>query len=232
MDNLRRQVSNAVSDIQIDFGGGCSLSKGYVMAWLIRKYKIMNSIDIGVYRGRSLVPQAVAHREFTGGQAYGVDPWSNVDARETGNPDLRQAIDSFIDATDFPALYSQVCTVIRTLSLEENCKLIRQRSCEAVKLFERENIKFGLIHIDGNHDTERVMSDISLYLPRLIGGGFIVLDDISWDSVRSAYATVSTHYYKVYQRIDAFNDYAVFWDAPSRLAASILHARLTLLGRG
>src|ERR1700732_4808936 len=155
MDELRQQISDAVSGIQIDFGGGCSVSKGYLMAWLIRQYRITSSVDIGVYRGRSLVPQAVAHREFTGGKAYGVDPWLNAEVRETGNPSQQQAIDKFIDTTDFPAIHLEVDALIKSLKLETNCQLVRERSQDAIRYFEREDIKFGLIHIDGNHDLDR-----------------------------------------------------------------------------
>jgi hypothetical protein len=232
MDKLRRQIINALSDIQIDFGGGSSASKGYLMAWLIRKYEIASSVDIGVYRGRSLVPQAICHREFTGGKAYGVDPWSNIEARETGNPVLRTAIDRFIDETDYAAIYAEVGTLIQRLDLEKNCQLVRETSSSAIRYFEDERIKFGLIHIDGNHDSDRVMADVALYLPRLSSGGFVVMDDVSWDSVKPAYSAVSMRLRKVYQKQDASNDYAVFWDAPSWVAARLLNARLTCVGRG
>src|SRR5215467_3480220 len=191
MDDLRRRVRDAVSTIQIDFGDGCSVSKGYLMAWLIRKYRITASVDIGVYRGRSLVPQAVAHRGFTGGKPYGVDPWLDAEVRETGNPALRKAIDEFVDTTDFPAIYGEVEALIRRLKLDQNCILVREKSCDAIRYFEREDIRFGLIHIDGNHDSDRVTADASLYLPHLERGGFVVMDDVSWDSVISAYTAVS-----------------------------------------
>ena len=231
MDKLRRQIKDALSSIQIDFGGGSSASKGYLMAWLIRKYQITSSIDIGVYRGRSLVPQAICHREFTGGKAYGVDPWSKIEARETDNPALRDAIDSFIDATDFTAIHADVGFLIQRLNLNKNCELLRETSSSAIRYFEREGITFGLIHIDGNHDSDRVMADVSLYLPRLNSGGFVVIDDASWDSVKPAYAAVSLRLRKVYERKDALNDYAVFWDSPSWAAAHLLNARLNFLGR-
>jgi Methyltransferase domain len=232
MDKLRRQITDALSGIQIDFGGGSSASKGYLMAWLIRKFQIASSLDIGVYRGRSLVPQAICHREFTGGKAYGVDPWSKIEARETDNPALRSAIDRFIDAADFAAIHAEVGILIQRLDLERNCQLLRETSSSAIRHFEREGIRFGLIHIDGNHDSDRVMADISLYLPRLNGGGFVVIDDVSWDSVKPAYSAVSMRLRKVYQKQDASNDYAVFWDAPSWAAARLLNARLTFVGRG
>ena len=232
MDKLRRQIIDALSGIQIDFGGGSSASKGYLMAWLIREYEIASSVDIGVYRGRSLVPQAICHREFTGGKAYGVDPWSKIEARETDNPVLRTAIDRFIDETDFAAICAEVGTLIQRLDLEKNCQLVRETSSSAIRYFERESITFGLIHIDGNHDSDRVMADVALYLPRLSSGGFVVMDDVSWDSVKPAYSAVSMRLRKVYQKQDASNDYAVFWDAPSWVAARLLNARLTFVGRG
>jgi hypothetical protein len=231
MDELRRQVKNAVSAIQIDFGGGCSVSKGYLMAWLIRRYHLTASVDIGVYRGRSLVPQALAHREFTGGKAYGVDPWLNEEVKETGNPALREAIDRFVDATNFPAIYLEVQDLIRRLKLDQNCMLVREKSHDAIRYFERQAIKFGLIHIDGNHDSDRVNGDVALYLPHLKRGGFLVMDDVSWDSVESAYATVAKRLCKIYHRRDALNDYAVFWDAPSWASATLLRGRLRLVGR-
>ena len=231
MNELWCQVRDAVSTIQIDFGGGCSLSKGYLLAWLIQNYRITSSVDIGVYRGRSLVPQAVAHKQFTNGRVYGVDPWLNTEVRETGNAALREAIERFVDATDFPAIYHEVDALIRRLKLDQNCELVRERSCDAIRYFEREDIRFGLIHIDGNHDSDRAMTDVSLYLPRLKAGGFVVMDDVSWDSVKSAYAAVSSRLHKIYQRLDASNDYAVFWDAPSWAAASLLRGRLKLLRR-
>jgi hypothetical protein len=116
------------------------------MAWLIRKYQITASVDIGVYRGRSLVPQAVAQREFTGGKAYGVDPWLNAEAGETGNPALRETIDRFVDTTDFPAIYEEVKALIRRLKLDQNCILVHEKSCDAIRYFRREDIRFGLIH--------------------------------------------------------------------------------------
>jgi hypothetical protein len=232
MDELKRRVSNALEGIQIDFGGGCSVSKGYLMAWLIRKYQITSSVDIGVYRGRSLVSQAVAHRGYTGSMVYGVDPWLNSEARENDNPALREAINKFTDTTNFSAIYEEVAALIHKLNLSQNCTLVRETSCDAIRYFERKRITFGLIHIDGNHDSDRVMEDVSLYLPRLRRGGFVLMDDVSWDSIKFAYAVVSKRFYRIYQRTDEWNDYAVFWDAPSWTAASLLRGRLMLVGRG
>jgi Methyltransferase domain len=231
MDQLKNQVINALSSIAIDFGGGCSVSKAYLIAWLIRSHRITTSIDIGVYRGRSLVPQAIAHKLFTGGRCYGVDPWSNAAAREQDNPELREAIEKFATRTDFEKIYCDVALTIRKLGLDKHCFLVREQSSEAIHSFERDGVQFGLIHVDGNHDSDRVNADVSLYVPRLIPGGFVVMDDISWKSIAAAYAELRQRLQEVHRRQDNANDYAVFWNSKSRLKASWLRARLKSVGK-
>ena len=48
------EIKAALNRISIDFGGGCNLHKAPVMAWLIKQFGLTTSLDIGVYRGRSL----------------------------------------------------------------------------------------------------------------------------------------------------------------------------------
>src|SRR4051812_32495424 len=131
MDELKKQVFSALQEIPIDFFGGCSGTKAYLMAWLIREYKLATSIDIGVYRGRSLFPQAIAHACSGNGVAYGVDPWLGEEAREKDNPELRDQIDRFIDNTDFSSLYADVDSLRHRLNLDRHCVLLRQTSSDA-----------------------------------------------------------------------------------------------------
>jgi len=56
---LFTELEEILGEIKIDFGGGCSFEKAYVMAWLIANYQLKSTVDIGVYRGRSLFPQAL-----------------------------------------------------------------------------------------------------------------------------------------------------------------------------
>src|SRR4051794_26030032 len=92
---LYRQVARVLEQIPVDFGGGCSVSKAHVMAWLIRRHQLTTTLDIGVYRGRSLFPQGIAHVQYTGGVVYGVDPWSSEAAREHDHEQLRDALARF-----------------------------------------------------------------------------------------------------------------------------------------
>jgi hypothetical protein len=103
-ENVFSEVSAVLNRIPIDFGGGCSLHKVSVMAWLIQHFGLKSSLDIGVYRGRSLFPQAVAHKFSSGGVVYGVDPWSSIEAVEYDNVPLPDKIDEFISTTDFDGI--------------------------------------------------------------------------------------------------------------------------------
>jgi len=224
-DPLHAAVQDVISQIPVDFGGGCPPKKAYAMAWLIRSERLRTSLDIGVYRGRSLMPQAVAHRDYTGGMAYGVDPYSNVEAMQQDNEALREKIREFIERTDFERMYGEVLALRDRLRLAEHCRIVRKTSEEAAADFEEQGVRFGLIHVDGNHDTAKVLRDVELYWPLLARGGFFVMDDVSWASVKPAVDAVASKATLVfYESKPAITelDYAVFWSGRSPRKAEIL----------
>ena len=217
MSQLTSRIAAVLDQIPGDFGGACSVSKANLIAWLIRRYGLHTTLDIGVYRGRSLFPQALAHQQYTDGLVYGVDPWSSVEAKENDNLALKDAIHAFVDQLDFERIYQDVTSHKERLNLEAHCIILRQTSARAIEYFDKNGVYFDLIHVDGNHDTEKVMKDISLYLPRLNREGFLIMDDISWESVHAAYRKVSPNLTLLFKRVDRENDYAVFWNNHSFL---------------
>jgi predicted O-methyltransferase YrrM len=227
---LRSEVSAVLDQIPVDFGGGCSGSKAYLLAWLVRRFRMKNTLDIGVYRGRSLFPQAIAHRQYSKGKVYGVDPWDAASAREQDNVELRLQIDEWADRTDFEELYRAVLAMRERLRCEDHCTVIRAMSARAAASFEAESVTFDLIHVDGNHDARVVEEDVRRYVPLLRTGGFFVMDDISWASVRGAYETVGARMPCVFERVDDANDYAVFWNGRSALKVAALRVALKRVG--
>ncbi len=76
-----------------------------------------------------------------------------------------------------------------------------------------------------------VIADVEHYSPLLDpGNGFLVMDDISWSSVKPAVDLVSARLALLYARVDTFNDYAVFWTGSSRRKKSSLRKRIALVG--
>jgi hypothetical protein len=214
VDPLRAEIVDALSRTPLDFGGGCSASKAFAMAALIRHLRLKTSLDIGVYRGRSLVPMALAHLRHTGGMAFGVDPYTNDAALQVDHPTLRTELAQFAERTDFEALYRDVDRLRHAIGVAQHCTLVRETSAAAARRFREQGQAFGLIHIDGNHDTAPVLQDVDDYLPLLEPGGILVMDDVSWDSVKPAYARVAARMPRLFQRTDPLNDYAVFLNAP------------------
>ncbi len=58
----RALLAEIVAAVPLDFGGGSSLTKALVFADLIAAFGIRDAVEIGVYRGRSLLPVAAVLR--------------------------------------------------------------------------------------------------------------------------------------------------------------------------
>ena len=222
---LYTNIERLLSDIVIDFGGGCSLPKAYIMACLIATYRLKTTLDIGVYRGRSLFPQALAHKYFTGGVVYGIDPWDNEVAQENDNLELRERIKAFLQQVSLKEIGAEVIQYKTQRHLDDHCIIIPKKSEEAAEHFR--HTTFGLIHIDGSHDTEVVMNDIELYLPLLSENGFLVMDDMSWECIQPAIEVVKSKCSLLYSRTDSQNDYAVFWNGTNEKERNRLALELT-----
>jgi hypothetical protein len=230
MDRLRVEVARLLDEIPIDFGGGCSADKAYMMGYLIRRFGMKTTVDIGVYRGRSFFPQALAHSMYTRGMVYGVDPYDAAEALEQQNEPLKERIRDFVEETDFQALYAEVVSRREQLSLSGHSILLRKTAADAIHYFKEHDVRFDLIHIDGNHDTEKVMEDVRLYLPRLRRKGFVIMDDISWESVKPALSLLEKRTFKVFQRVGPGDDYAIYWDNGSSFERMWLRAVLSRAG--
>ena len=231
---LLGEIDRILTQLPIDFGGGCSVRKAYVMAWLIRRFRLTSTLDIGVYRGRSLFPQAIAHQLATGGTVYGVDPWSAAEADQNDHPILRDRLKAFARTTDFDGLFRQVIHKVSEFGLSKHTHVVRATSAQAASRFAAGGVSFGLIHIDGNHDTDAVMRDVLLYLPLLQPGGFLVMDDVSWDSVQPAEQEAASRARLLLRWVtpDKTDDYAIYWKDGPRLSAGILSLRLRYLADG
>lgn len=230
MTTLQQEIAHLLDHIPIDFGGGCSIRKAHLMAWLIRRFQLRTTVDIGVYRGRSLYPQALAHQKYTGGMVYGVDPWDPYEAMESDNAYLRSEIKAFVGRTDFEGIYAQVKLLRERLTYQEFATLLRMTSADAADLFESQGVFFDLIHIDGNHDTCRVVSDVESYLPRLNRRGFVILDDVSWESVKPAADALASRLTMVHRVLNLpYDDYAVYCSDRSVLSAALLRQILQFI---
>ena len=207
---IYQEINNLLEKIIWDFGGGCTFEKACIMADLVCTYNLKTTVEIGVYRGRSLLPMALAHKLSTHGTAYGIDPYKLEEALQNDTP-FKEDIEKFCLALDFDLLYQDVLDLIESYNVVDNCILLRKTSKEAINYFIENDIYFDLLHIDGNHDTDKVMLDVDLYLPRIRPGGFIVMDDFNWESVNPVYTKLKSQYTVILERFDLNKgaDYAI-----------------------
>ena len=84
----------------------------------------------------------------------------------------------------FDIIYNDVCSIINNHNIYNTISLIRKPSEETFLHFEHESI--DVLHIDGNHNELNVSRDILLYLHLVKKGGYIIMDDSNWGSVRNA----------------------------------------------
>lgn len=198
-NDLYKKLLYVESKIPTDLGGGSPVSKCFLMAYLVRTMQLKKYVEIGVYRGKSLLQLAVAIKE-NHGVAYGIDPYLSEDAKENDlNEQLKQTVNAHIDSLDFDDLYHQVLTAIDDLDMKDSVKLIRSTSNEAIADFKKNKIVIDMLHIDGNHDTVFVNLDAENYIPLVRDGGIIVFDDIDWKSVRVVYEKVKADYTLIYE---------------------------------
>ena len=166
--------------IPADVGGGCPLDKAIYMANLIIDHQMRRTVEIGVYRGRSFIPQALAHRR-TGGLVIGIDPYTAVAAQEADAPQrIADEIKRWTERTDFDRIYADLQGIVAELGLSTHATLIRATSDDALTQM---GCPIDMLHVDGNHDTKFVKSDLANYCPLLRDNGFLIVDDIDWDSV-------------------------------------------------
>lgn len=169
--------------------------KQVVLAHLIVSNNLKKAVEIGVYSGGSLIPQAVALKQ-TGGEAVGIDPYCAAAAEQKDN---REILDSFDPETlnpDRDEMYRSVLQLLDRHGLSSTCRILRMTSNDAASKIEE---GMDLLHIDGNHDYDRVMDDLTNYLPKLRVGGFLVVDDIDWGSIAPLYDLVKKQMKPVYE---------------------------------
>ena len=178
-----RNLHDLIIRDQYDSGGRCDETKGNLIKDLIIETNAQLCVEIGVFKGASLMYFAEA-LEITKGNVIGIDPYSmGTLINEIPNKDLNKYIYEvlFKDQIVLDNLYNGVLKVITENKLENIISLVRSKSEDYHINIKKESI--DVLHIDGNHDEEYVTKDIQFYLPLVKKGGYIIMDDITWPGV-------------------------------------------------
>lgn len=162
--------------------GWCSSEKAHLMMDVIKKNKCQNCIEIGVFAGKSLFPIAKALQYNGEGKVFAIDAWDSSEAIKgfiASDPNYM-----WCSQQNFNFFYKKTLHLINESNLSKFCDIIKRSSQNAAYLFMNETIDF--IHLDGNHNEEFVFQDIINYFPKVKDGGFILLNDPNWLSMKSS----------------------------------------------
>ena len=177
-----------------DVGGACPPYKiMYIYNNFIRDKNIKTIVEIGVYNGCFLLP--ITHMN-NNTLSYGIDPYESFIQNDIKDKNLYKIAASISTNSEFlNSVYNRLVNNINKFNL--NVNILRDKSENVVNNFDDNSI--DILHIDGCHDYEYVLKDLSLYSNKIIKDGIIIMDDTNWPSVRSAVDTFlkSTNKFKM-----------------------------------
>lgn len=196
--NLFTDIETTLTAIE---HGWTSIPKAQCLAAMVTAIRPEVSIEIGVFAGKGLAALALAHKSIGHGIAIGVDPYS-VDASVAGQVNPADA--GWWTQLDHESIYKEAIGAIERFQLQPYCRLARSRSQD----FDiPDNI--GVLRIDGNHG-EQALNDVERYCPKVVRGGFVMLDDIGWAGNAVSRAAVALGSNPEWRKLYDLEDAAVF----------------------
>lgn len=180
MKELPSHIHAAVDHYLSHMHGWTTVQRGQEMCAAILELKHPVAVAIGVFSGRSVIAMGFAMREMGNGMVIGIDPYK-IDAAIEGEGDYADK-EWWTNRADLERMSTYAIRQIWDHRLDQWATIIRTSSQYVSHLFP----EIGVLEIDGNHSEEASTRDVLLYLPRVIKGGYIFADDVSWSTTQKA----------------------------------------------
>jgi len=164
--------------------GWCTPHKAARLFALINIIRPSVCVEIGIYGGKSLLPQALALKHVRHGLIYGIDPWSAQVATATSTAHGANGVanDDWWLNLDFAAIKRRFYENLVRQELTGPTAILETTSELAAPMLPA----IDILHIDGSHSEIQSATDVRLYLPKVRSEGFIWFDDCDWDSTTTA----------------------------------------------
>ncbi len=157
--------------------GGWDSSFHPVLHSLIDELRPKRIIEVGVWKGASIWWMAKAVRELKlDTEIVAVDSWLGSPEFD-GVPEIAATVEGS---------YNTFLANMYASRAYEYVTVLRQTSCNAAVILQKQGMKAELIHIDAGHQEWQVFRDLEDYALLLAPGGVIVGDDYDWDGVSAA----------------------------------------------
>lgn len=176
--NFKNQITLEMENIP----GWCTKEKALTMMELIKKNKCKQCIEIGVFAGKSLFPIAKTLQYNGTGIVYAIDPWEASESVKGFN--LKDPNYAWWNNLNYNQIYESTSNLIIKNKLNKFCTLVKRTAKQAQSLFSDNSIDF--LHLDGNHNEPYTFQDLITYFPKVKDGGYILLNDANWLSMRKS----------------------------------------------
>lgn len=163
--------------------GWCDLEKANRLYNLILESDSKVTCELGAFGARSLIPMALAHKEKGSGFAFGIDTWNKNACLREGNSPLNNEWWAIVD---FEKIYNSAARAIDKLELNDYCGLMKLKS-QTMALIIADNV-VDVIHQDSSHDSETIVEELKLWIPKLKIGGYWIADDTNWQESLEGYS--------------------------------------------
>ena len=175
-------VREEALDLSSSVFGWCSDEKASAFAELVLEVHPDVCVEIGVFGGRSLLPVAAALKALGKGIVIGIDPWDNEIATQYSDPILDFSDHNYWNQVDFKGLYPPYAKLLREHKLNDYV-ITFVSSAEAaaphIPLID-------ILYVDGSLTEQASIQDVSLYLPLVRSGGYIWINNATFDDRQPA----------------------------------------------
>ncbi|NVJ60351.1 MAG: class I SAM-dependent methyltransferase [Gammaproteobacteria bacterium] len=171
--------------------GQCDRAKLDGLCDIFRVAPAGDIVEIGVLYGRSACTMAWLADKYNIGSVVAIDPWCQSGIDDQG--EAANILNRLAFQVDFEKIYKIFLT---NAALFSNLSYLKETSTTAVPIYEHASQKgylkalelpqidvkgkIAVLHIDGNHRYDMVKNDIEQWLPFVLPGGWVLLDDYCW----------------------------------------------------
>lgn len=162
-----------IERVRKETSGWTSQLKAETLASLVMATRPKIVCEVGVWFGKGFFPMAMTLKHLGSGTAHAIDPWY-AGCSIAGQTDPKNI--AWWSHQDYhEQAYDFFKKKVVELGLQNIVTINRMDSQE----FDVPD-GIGVASIDGNH-SEQSIKDVFRYCPKIIPGGYVILDDLNWE---------------------------------------------------